>query len=130
MWNFDEYVTKMEERRAQEKRAWFNAAIARGLREKTHGESVAELSKRIWSTVQKIVCEEEGKTVVIATHATPIRVLQARIENRVLDEYKNVPWTSNASLTEVTVEKEEWRLIKVGVDEYLSTARTSFPANV
>ena len=43
MWNFDEYVTKMEERRAQEKRAWFNAAIARGLREKTHGESVAEL---------------------------------------------------------------------------------------
>ena len=43
MLSFDEYVTKMEERRAQEKRAWFNAAIAQGLREKTHGEAVAEL---------------------------------------------------------------------------------------
>ena len=43
MLNFDEYVTKMEERRAQEQRAGFNAAIAQGLRERTHGETVAAL---------------------------------------------------------------------------------------
>ncbi len=43
MLNFDEYVTKLEERRAQEKRAGFNAVIAQGLRERTHGETVAAL---------------------------------------------------------------------------------------
>ena len=43
MLSFDEYVTKMEERRAQEQRAGFNAAIAQGLRERTHGETVAAL---------------------------------------------------------------------------------------
>ncbi|MBQ8342672.1 MAG: hypothetical protein IJY21_01055 [Clostridia bacterium] len=40
---FDEYVTKMEERRAREKRAACNAKIAQGLRERTHAQAVAEL---------------------------------------------------------------------------------------
>ena len=43
MWTFDEYVTEMEERRAREKRAAYNAELARGLRERTHGEAVAAL---------------------------------------------------------------------------------------
>ena len=94
------------------------------------GETVAELSDRVWSVVSEIVRREEGKTVVIATHATPIRVLQARITGYGLEHLKNVPWVSNASLTEVVVNGDEWLLAKIGEDEYLSSLRTSFPANV
>ena len=43
MSQFEEYVAQMEERRAQEKRAAFNAMLAKGLREKTHAESVSAL---------------------------------------------------------------------------------------
>ena len=43
MLNFEEYVTQMEERRAREKRAAINAAIAQSLRERTYGEAVAAL---------------------------------------------------------------------------------------
>ena len=43
MVNFDEYIAQMEERRAREKRATFNAVIARRLKEKTHEQAVADL---------------------------------------------------------------------------------------
>ena len=43
MLNFEEYVTQMEEKRAREKRAAINAAIAQSLRERTHEEAVAAL---------------------------------------------------------------------------------------
>jgi len=40
------------------------------------GESVAQLSKRVLEAVTEIAAENEGKTIVIATHATPIRAVQ------------------------------------------------------
>ncbi len=40
---FEEYVRQMEERSSQEKRAAINAVLAQGLRERTHGETVAAL---------------------------------------------------------------------------------------
>ena len=43
MFDFDEYVTEMEERRTQEKRARCNEAIAQSLRERTYEESVRAL---------------------------------------------------------------------------------------
>ena len=43
MLTFDEYLQEMEERRANEKRTAFNRALAQGLREKTHEESVLAL---------------------------------------------------------------------------------------
>ena len=43
MSQFEEYVANIEERRAQEKRAAFNAVLAKGLREKTYVESVSAL---------------------------------------------------------------------------------------
>ena len=42
----------------------------------TGGESVAELSERVYAAVVRIAEENPGKTVLIATHATPIRTLQ------------------------------------------------------
>ena len=43
MSQFEEYVTKMEERRAKERCATFNAILARGLQERTHAEAVSAL---------------------------------------------------------------------------------------
>ena len=40
---FEEYLLQMEERRAREQREAINNALAQGLREKTHEESVSAL---------------------------------------------------------------------------------------
>ena len=94
------------------------------------GESVRELGARVMAALTDIAAECDGSTVVIATHATPIRAAQCIVSGLDLDEMKNIPWVSNASVTEIIYDGGAWRLGKVGQDGHLSDMRTSFPANV
>ena len=94
-----------------------------------NGESVEELSTRIWNTVQEIANREQDKTVVIVTHATPIRTLLCRISGLGLDQMKNISWVSNASVSVVRVD-DDWKLEQVGYDLHLAGLKTQFPANV
>ena len=94
------------------------------------GESVKELSGRVLKALTKIANDNEGKTIAIATHATPIRAVQCLIEYSDLDRMKDVPWVSNASVTELAYSEGRWELVKAGRDEHLSSLKTTFPANV
>lgn len=66
-----------------------------------NGESVPELYERITAEVERIVGENEGKTILIATHATPIRMMMCKYLGISLKEAKNIPWVTNASVTGV-----------------------------
>lgn len=94
------------------------------------GESVKDLGERVMATLKAIAEENDGKTVVIATHATPIRVSQTLIEYGNLAPMQNVPWVSNTSVTEVYYDNGKWTLGKVGQDSHLSGYRTNLPNNV
>lgn len=94
------------------------------------GETVRELAERVKDALEKIAKDNEGKTVVIATHATPIRATQCRIGCDSLDCMKNLPWVSNASVTEVYYDNGNWSLGKVGQDSHLTDLRTNLPKNV
>ena len=65
------------------------------------GESIEELGTRVLKAVTEIACENEGKTIVIATHATPIRVLESMIRLGGVEKMQTVSWVSNASVTEL-----------------------------
>jgi len=93
------------------------------------GESVKELGKRVMETLTKIAKENDGKTIAIATHATPIRVTQTIIEYGDLSRMKNVPWVSNGSVTVIEYD-DGWKIVSVSEDEHLGNNRTVFPANV
>ncbi len=94
------------------------------------GESVAELGKRIYSTVSRIAAENEGKTVLIATHATPVRIMECICRGLPIAELKNIPWVSNASVTELRYNDGKWEIIRCGYDEHLADMRSKLPANV
>ena len=94
------------------------------------GESVEELAVRIWEAIENIVKENAGKTVAIATHATPIRTLLCRLKGLPLSEMKNVPWVSNASITVIKCKDGEWSIEAESLDGHLAEMKTSFPANV
>lgn len=96
----------------------------------TGGESVKQLGERIMGVLTRIAQENPDRTVVIATHATPIRVMQCLISRQSLDEMKDIPWVSNASLTEILYENGTWSLGRVGLDEYLTEYRTTLAPNV
>jgi probable phosphoglycerate mutase len=94
------------------------------------GESVAALLDRIVTAVTRIAKENKGKTVVIACHGTPIRVLQCYCEGKTLDEMAQVPWAPNASISTVLYEDGKLTMPTAGFDKHLGTLASSLPSNV
>lgn len=94
------------------------------------GESVAQLSERVLEAFTEIAKNNEGKTVVIATHATPIRALQCYCEGKTLAQMKDVPWVTNASVTTVVYENGTLRLQEACHDAHLGSIVSRFPSNV
>jgi len=94
------------------------------------GESVEELGQRVMGTLTRIACANESRTVVVATHATPVRVAQCLIEHGNLEKMREVPWVSNASVSEIEYRDGEWKCIEMSHDMHLGELRTVLPDNV
>ena len=80
--------------------------------------------------LERIAAENDGRTVVVATHALPVRVFQCFVQGIPACNMKDVPWVSNASVTEATFENGKFTLVAVGMDAHLADLKTSLPANV
>ena len=94
------------------------------------GENVRILCERVMNTLTELAEENDGKTIAIATHATPIRVSQTFITYGTVDEMVKVMWVPNASVTEIKYNNGKWELVKVGQDGHLDGFKTNLPANV
>ncbi len=70
----------------------------------TDGESVREVGARIFGAIADISAKNEGKTVLIATHAIPIRALMCISQGGDYNDMKNIPWVSNSSVSVATFE--------------------------
>ena len=84
------------------------------------GESFAEMRARALDAVRKILAENEGKTVVIATHGGVIRALRTLWENIPLERMSEIPQVPNASVTVVRYEGEKATLIRAGSADHLT----------
>ena len=94
------------------------------------GESVAHLQERFVSALVKIAEENDGKTVAIATHATPIRSLRCHCAGKPIEEMKDIRWVTNASVSVFEYENGKFTEIMAGYDEHLGELVTRFPAKV
>ena len=95
-----------------------------------NGESVAQLQTRFVGALERIAKENDGRTVVIGTHATPIRTFMCHCAGASLDEMKNIPWVSNASVTVAEYENGQFRIVTPGYDAHLGALRSALPKNV
>lgn len=96
----------------------------------TNGESVAQLQERFVAALRRISLENDGKTVVVASHATPIRTFMTHCAGCDITKMKDIPWVSNASVTIVEFENDSFRIITPGYDKHLGNLRTALPKNV
>lgn len=108
-------------------RVWFTDL---GNARPTEGETVAALSRRVVDTVLKIAAENEGKTVLIGTHATPVRVLEAYARGLDISEAHTVPWAPNASLSAYLCEGNTVTPIFYGFDAYMGDMATTVAKNI
>lgn len=96
----------------------------------TDGESVAELFDRVTGTLASIAAENEGKTVCIATHATPIRTVTAAALTGRVDDMANLPWSANASINIFDFEDGKFTAVALSLTDHLGDLSTALPSNV
>lgn len=91
---FDDLITEWPEERA----VW-KTDIGRAC--PPHGERVADLYERAFAAITAIAAENPGRTVLIGTHATPVRAITARLLGLGVLGMAEIPWAPNASITTV-----------------------------
>lgn len=102
-----------------------------GLARCTDGESVAQLQQRIRTVVEDIVRAHPDEHICIATHATPIRAMEAVWTNTPLEQMHTIPWVSNASVTIAEYDDDGvGRLVSRDINEHMGRLQSVLPSNV
>ncbi len=98
----------------------------------TGGESVKQMCKRVTETIWRIAKENDGKTVLITTHATPIRVLNCEWSNVPYENLNKVPWVKNASVSVVDydVDNSKTNIVVLGDASFHGEFATELPTNI
>ncbi|MBQ7037383.1 MAG: histidine phosphatase family protein [Clostridia bacterium] len=96
----------------------------------TGGESVKEVAARVFAAAKKIAAENEGKTIAIFSHVTPIRCIECMARDGSVEKIADHTWVSNASVSEFLVEDGQWKVIEMSQDKHLSGMRTALPDDV
>ncbi len=85
----------------------------------TEGESIAELYRRICPEMLSIASENDGKCVLITTHATPIRAFECMSMGYGADRMGDVDFCINASINIFEVDGGDVRLVRKNITEHL-----------
>lgn len=94
------------------------------------GESVGELAVRIKNEIDRIISQNKGKTILIASHGTPIRIMSALWKGVELSDIQNVAWVPNASVSVAEYYNSSVSIPLYGYCDYLENFKTFLPANV
>lgn len=120
-------ISRIAEEYADDYRVWMSDI---GHSRPTDGERVSDLAKRVLGVIKEIAEQNEGQTVVLATHATPIRATECTVKHGNLEPMKDIPWVTNASISELIYENGSFEFKTVSYDEHLAGLQTGMPANV
>lgn len=93
----------------------------------TGGESMMELRERANRAFDKMARENEGKTVLVATHGGVIRMMQTLWQNIPCDKWGEMRWTTNASITTVIYDGDRREVVEESFDDYLGELKTQVP---
>ncbi len=101
-----------------------------GLARPTGGESVTELTARVKEVLDEIAARHAGETVLIGTHATPVRSVMTRLRGYPPERMAEIDWAPNASITTVVYEEGEARLVGEADAAHLAGIVTEVPSKI
>ena len=115
-------------RRFPDDRALWKTSI--GLARPTGGESVAELGERVMAALREIAAANPGRTVLVGTHATPVRSVTARLRGYPPERMAEVDWAPNASITTIVFEDGALTLVGEADAAHLKGIVTLVPKKI
>ena len=89
------------------------------------GESVAEMYERMTAEVLRIARENEDKRILLATHATPIRVIEAFSRGLSADRVHEVPFVRNSAMNIFEYDGKTLRSVQPNITEHLDDSLQS-----
>ena len=95
----------------------------------TGGERVRDLFSRVVAEVLTLAKENAGRTLLIGSHATPIRSVETFARGKTFEGMKDLPWPANASLSAYLCDGERILPLFYSYNAYLSelAARPHLP---
>ena len=96
----------------------------------TGGESIREICTRVCDTVEAIVRTHPEKTIVITTHAVPIRVMLTKWLTGDITGMQDIPWVPNASISKVSYENGVFTPVEIGATRHLDGMITNLPNKI
>lgn len=96
----------------------------------TGGESAKELFERVSEAVMRLGKENDGKTLLLATHATPMRVIDAFSAGDTYERIAEHEAPPNASLHIYEYENGKLTRVKTNIVEHLNGQITRLPDTV
>jgi broad specificity phosphatase PhoE len=115
-------IDDIKQRYAEDFRVWredFSNARCTG------GESVGEMYERMIREVLCLARENDGKCILLATHATPIRVTEAYSRGLSADRVHEVPFVRNSAMNIFEYDGNTLRPVKTNITEHLDDALQS-----
>ena len=94
------------------------------------GESVAEVYDRVTKAIRTIALRHPDSTVLIFSHAVPIRTFAVHSMGKAAAEMDVLPWASNASVTKVEFDGTDFRLADYSIDHFMGDLTTRLPEDV
>lgn len=95
-----------------------------------NGESVAELYQRVTEKLKELAIKHEGENILVFTHATPVRAIMCMAKGMPLKKLGEIPWVSNASVTELEYKDGKFTLLTEGYDRHLGNLSTHLSEDV
>ncbi len=78
------------------------------------GEDYKTFTERIIGAVDRIILNHPNESVLIVTHGISLKVMLSYFNSLDLDEIHNLPIVGQASLTQVSINKDEFQVILTG----------------
>lgn len=94
------------------------------------GENIQELGARVMSALCERARENEGKTIVVASHATSVRVAYALAKYGKASDMEKLSWPSNASVLVLYYDNGGWSTGEYSIDAHMADIRTALPETV
>ena len=110
-------ITEVEAKWPEEY-AFYKANL--GLHQFEGGECYASLLARLLPMINKIVADNKDKTVVIGTHGAVVRGLLSVWQGIPLERLLEVPRVPNGTVTEVEIDGDDVRIVKLGFADFLA----------